>query len=170
MRLKEGIEINKGLSALGNVIHALGQLAKIDEAAAAAATGREGAASAAGVVQRPHVPYRDSKLTRILQDSLGGNSHTLMLACVSPTGASREESVNALRYANRAREIKNRAVVNLNAAPGAGWVSPEAHAEVQREVVGLRVSALINGETEIALLWKLDLRDGGDCGVLVWKF
>ena len=63
-RLKEGISINKGLFVLGNVISALGDSKK-----------RE-----AGV----HVPFRDSKLTRLLQDSLGGNSHTLMIACCSP--------------------------------------------------------------------------------------
>jgi len=59
-----------------------------------------------------HVPYRDSKLTRILQDSLGGNSKTLMICCVSPAGANYHESLNALRYANRARNIQNKPVVN----------------------------------------------------------
>lgn len=59
-----------------------------------------------------HVPYRDSKLTRLLQDSLGGNAHTLMIACVSPTEWNIGETVNTLKYANRARNIKNRAVVN----------------------------------------------------------
>ncbi|CAK9016555.1 Kinesin-like protein KIN-4C (AtKINESIN-4C) [Durusdinium trenchii] len=90
-RLKEGININKGLLALGNVISALG-----DE------TRPKGT----------HVPYRDSKLTRMLQDSLGGNSRTLMIACVSPADANFEETLNALRYANRARNIKNKPVVN----------------------------------------------------------
>jgi hypothetical protein len=59
-----------------------------------------------------HVPYRDSKLTRLLQDSLGGNAHTLMIACVSPAEWNAGETVNTLKYANRARNIKNRAVVN----------------------------------------------------------
>jgi hypothetical protein len=59
-----------------------------------------------------HVPYRDSKLTRLLQDSLGGNAHTLMIACVSPTEWNAAETVNTLKYANRARNIKNRVVVN----------------------------------------------------------
>jgi chromosome segregation ATPase len=59
-----------------------------------------------------HIPYRDSKLTRLLQDSLGGNAHTLMIACVSPAEWNAGETVNTLKYANRARNIKNRAVVN----------------------------------------------------------
>ncbi|XP_045202855.1 chromosome-associated kinesin KIF4-like [Mercenaria mercenaria] len=89
-RLKEGININKGLLALGNVISILGDDTK----------------------KVSHVPYRDSKLTRILQDSLGGNSHTLMIACVSPADSNMEETLNTLRYADRARKIKNKPVVN----------------------------------------------------------
>ncbi|KAI7897837.1 uncharacterized protein BX663DRAFT_556388 [Cokeromyces recurvatus] len=89
-RAKEGIAINSGLLALGNVISALG-----DETRKAT-----------------HIPYRDSKLTRLLQDSLGGNSQTLMLACVSPADTNFMETVNTLKYANRARNIKNRVVVN----------------------------------------------------------
>ncbi|KAK9851878.1 hypothetical protein WJX84_002323 [Apatococcus fuscideae] len=80
----EGIQINKGLLALGNVIGAL----------------TEGKG-------RKHVPYRDSKLTRILQDSLGGNSETLMVACVTPSSLSQEHTIGTLRYASRARSIKN---------------------------------------------------------------
>ncbi|XP_051877994.1 kinesin family member 4 [Pristis pectinata] len=91
-RLKEGININRGLLSLGNVISALG-----DE------NNRKG-----------FVPYRDSKLTRLLQDSLGGNSHTLMIACVSPADSNLEETLNTLRYADRARKIKNKPVVNFD--------------------------------------------------------
>ncbi|XP_065092459.1 chromosome-associated kinesin KIF4A [Ochlerotatus camptorhynchus] len=89
-RFKEGVKINQGLLVLGNVISALG--------------------SAGGPLG--HVPYRESKLTRLLQDSLGGNSLTLMLACVSPADYNCEETINTLRYANRARNIKNKAVIN----------------------------------------------------------
>ncbi|XP_050379014.1 kinesin-like protein KIN-4C [Argentina anserina] len=92
MRLKEGIHINKGLLALGNVISALGDEKKRKEGG--------------------HVPYRDSKLTRLLQDSLGGNSKTVMIACVSPADTNAEETLNTLKYANRARNIQNKAVVN----------------------------------------------------------
>ncbi|NXG73574.1 KIF4 protein, partial [Baryphthengus martii] len=91
-RLKEGININKGLLSLGNVISALGDENK----------------------KGGFVPYRDSKLTRLLQDSLGGNSHTLMIACVSPADSNLEETLNTLRYADRARKIKNKPIVNLD--------------------------------------------------------
>ncbi|KAI8323884.1 kinesin-domain-containing protein, partial [Martensiomyces pterosporus] len=95
-RVKEGISINAGLLALGNVISALGN---------ASANGQQG--------KRPaHVPYRDSKLTRLLQDSLGGNSQTLMLACISPSEKNSSESLNTIRYANRARNIRNKVAVN----------------------------------------------------------
>ncbi|KAI4366445.1 hypothetical protein MLD38_022322 [Melastoma candidum] len=92
MRFKEGVHINRGLLALGNVISALGDEKKRKE----------------GV----HVPYRDSKLTRLLQDSLGGNSRTVMIACISPADINAEESLNTLKYANRARNIQNKPVVN----------------------------------------------------------
>ncbi|TRZ02979.1 hypothetical protein DNTS_004984 [Danionella cerebrum] len=59
-----------------------------------------------------HVPYRDSKLTRLLQDSLGGNSRTVMIACVSPSDRDFMETLNTLKYANRARNIKNKVTVN----------------------------------------------------------
>jgi hypothetical protein len=88
--LKEGISINKGLLSLGNVISALTDESK----------------------RVTHVPYRDSKLTRILQDSLGGNSRTSMIACVSPADINFEESLNTLKYASRARNIKNTPVIN----------------------------------------------------------
>ena len=60
-----------------------------------------------------HIPYRDSKLTRLLQDSLGGNSRTVMIACISPADSNVEESINTLRYAERTRNIKNSAVRNV---------------------------------------------------------
>ncbi|XP_034033551.1 kinesin family member 4 [Thalassophryne amazonica] len=91
-RLKEGISINRGLLALGNVISALGDESK----------------------KNAFVPYRDSKLTRLLQDSLGGNSHTLMIACVSPADSNMEETINTLRYADRARKIKNKPIINID--------------------------------------------------------
>ncbi|KAL2458983.1 Kinesin-like protein FRA1 [Forsythia ovata] len=92
LRFKEGVHINKGLLALGNVISALGDEKKRKE----------------GI----HVPYRDSKLTRLLQDSLGGNSRTVMIACISPADINAEETLNTLKYANRARNIQNKPVIN----------------------------------------------------------
>jgi kinesin family protein 4/21/27 len=94
LRLKEGIDINQGLLVLGNVISALGDPAKQGKS---------------------FVPYRDSKLTRLLKGSLGGNHKTLMIACVSPSSSNMEESLNCLRYANRAKNIQNHAVVNMDA-------------------------------------------------------
>lgn len=88
--MKEGISINKGLLCLGQVISALTVEKRVKE----------------------HIPYRDSKLTRILQDSLGGNSRTTMIACVSPAESNYEESLSSLKYASRARNIKNKPVVN----------------------------------------------------------
>ncbi|XP_060540088.1 kinesin-like protein KIF21A isoform X7 [Pantherophis guttatus] len=93
-RAKEGISINCGLLALGNVISALGDKSK----------------------KVTHVPYRDSKLTRLLQDSLGGNSQTVMIACVSPSDRDFMETLNTLKYANRARNIKNKLMVNQDRA------------------------------------------------------
>ncbi|XP_034609521.1 kinesin-like protein KIF17 isoform X4 [Trachemys scripta elegans] len=87
-RLKEATKINLSLSALGNVISAL-----VD--------GR-----------CKHIPYRDSKLTRLLQDSLGGNTKTLMVACLSPADNNYDESLSTLRYANRAKNIKNKPRIN----------------------------------------------------------
>jgi kinesin family protein 4/21/27 len=86
--MREGININKSLLCLGNVISALTD------------------------PQSKFVPYRDSKLTRILQDSLGGNSRTSMIACCSPVDSSFEETLNTLKYANRARNIKNKPIIN----------------------------------------------------------
>lgn len=87
-RLKEATKINLSLSALGNVISALVE----------------------GKVN--HVPYRDSKLTRLLQDSLGGNTKTVMIAAISPSDFNFEETLTTLRYASRAKMIKNKPRVN----------------------------------------------------------
>ena len=89
-QLEESKKINKSLSCLGNVINALTeQKGKIH-----------------------HVPYRDSKLTRLLEDSLGGNCKTTMLAMISPAHESFSESLSTLHFAQRAKKIKNRPVIN----------------------------------------------------------
>lgn len=87
-RLKEATKINLSLSALGNVISAL-----VDG-------------------KSNHVPYRDSKLTRILQDSLGGNTKTVMCANAGPAQYNYDETISTLRYANRAKKIKNKPKIN----------------------------------------------------------
>ena len=94
-RFKESININSGLLALGNVISALSD----DQ-------GRKQSGKESEMRKHLHVPYRDLKLTRLLQDSLGGNSRTCMIACVSPTDSNLEETLNTLKYAARAQTFE----------------------------------------------------------------
>src|ERR1700761_1533327 len=91
-RLKEGAEINRSLSTLGRVIASLADLS----------SGKKGL----------KVPYRDSVLTWLLKDSLGGNSMTAMIAAISPADINFEETLSTLRYADSAKRIKNHAVIN----------------------------------------------------------
>jgi hypothetical protein len=107
-QLQEGAAINKSLSALGNVINAL------TEGAAAAGKGtpkggtaRGGAEAKGEAAAATHVPYRSSKLTRLLEESLGGNTVTVMLATVSPEARNLRESLATLKYAQRAKKITN---------------------------------------------------------------
>ncbi|XP_015230809.1 PREDICTED: kinesin-like protein KIF17 [Cyprinodon variegatus] len=130
-RLREATKINLSLSALGNVISAL-------------VYGRS-----------KYIPYRDSKLTRLLQDSLGGNTRTLMIACLSPADNNYEESLSTLRYANRAKSIQNRPRINED--PKDALLR-----EYQEEIKKLRalisgqlgtsdLSSLLSGQPTIAL-------------------
>ncbi|KAH0628225.1 hypothetical protein JD844_009103 [Phrynosoma platyrhinos] len=91
-RFKESIQINSGLLALGNVISALGDPRR----------------------KSAHIPYRDAKITRILKDSLGGNAKTVMITCISPSSSDFDESLNSIKYANRAKNIRNKPIVNYN--------------------------------------------------------
>ena len=104
-RLKEATKINQSLSTLGDVIRALSEQPQ----ATAARAADDGSSSSSG---RGFVPYRNSALTWILKDSLGGNSKTAMLATISPISASFAESMNTLRYVERAKLIVNKVVVN----------------------------------------------------------
>ncbi len=88
---KEGASINLSLSALGNCISAL-------------------------VKGKAHVPFRDSKLTRLLQNSLGGNSSTVMVANISADASNYQESISTLRFADRVKQVKNTAVLNVDPA------------------------------------------------------
>ena len=90
-RLKEGAKINQSLSALGNVINAL------------------------GAAKRSHVPYRDSKLTRLLQDSLGANAFCLMVLCISPASINYDETLSSLRFGERAKKVRGTPRVNVDA-------------------------------------------------------
>ncbi|KAL3842329.1 hypothetical protein ACJMK2_020357 [Sinanodonta woodiana] len=128
-RFKESVHINSGLLSLGNVISALGDPKK----------------------KSTHIPYRESKITRILKDSLGGNAKTVMICCISPSTASFDESLNALKYANRARNIKNLPIINRD-------IQSIRFEEMQSEIKALReelarqrTSILSAGGTEIDL-------------------
>ena len=90
IRLREGAKINTSLLALANCINALGDKSK----------------------KGFFVPFRDSKLTRMLKDSLGGNCKTVMITTVSPASNQYEETINTLKYANRAKNIKMRVEPN----------------------------------------------------------
>ena len=85
--LKEAQHINKSLSALGNVIYALTE-------------------------SKTHIPYRDSKLTRLLSDALGGNAKTCLIVTASTMSYNIEETISTLRFGQRAKSIKNKAVIN----------------------------------------------------------
>ncbi|XP_053576369.1 kinesin-like protein KIF18A [Bombina bombina] len=90
-RLREGANINRSLLALGNVINALADPKS----------------------KTQHIPYRNSKLTRLLKDSLGGNCRTIMIAAVSPSSLSYDDTYNTLRYANRAKDIQSSVKSNV---------------------------------------------------------
>lgn len=121
VQFQEAVQINKSLLALGNVISVLGK-------------GQKG----------EHVPYRSSKLTRLLKNSLGGNSRTLMIACVSPADMYYTDTLNTLKYANRARKIKNKAVLNKE-----DILNTDEYKKMKGEVKKLRA--------ELAKLKDLDL-------------
>ncbi|CAM9240011.1 unnamed protein product [Ectocarpus sp. 12 AP-2014] len=112
--LKEGSSINKSLLALGNVITALS----------------EGRLS--------HIPYRDSTLTRLLQESLGGNAQTLMLAAISPADYNYDETLGTLRYAHRAKSIQNSVKCNED-------VNEKVIRELKEEIEKLRQQLLQGG-------------------------
>ena len=120
-RLKEGAEINRSLSTLGRVIAALADL------------------SMGKKKNMSMVPYRDSVLTWLLKDSLGGNSMTAMIAAISPADINFEETLSTLRYADSAKRIKNHAVVNED--PNARMIR-----ELKEELAQLR-SKLSGGAT-----------------------
>ena len=92
-----------------------------------------------------HVPYRDSKLTRLLQDSLGGNSRTLMIACVSPSDRDFMETLNTLKYANRARNIKNKVIANQDKASKQLAILRQEIQLLQQELLDFKsVSSTVN--------------------------
>lgn len=148
-RLKEGAAINKSLSALGGVIAALTE---------------------AG---RAHVPYRDSKLTRLLQDSLGGNSVTAMLACISPSPSSFDETLSTLRFAERVKRVRNVARVNVNdtAALVATLEAALAHSRARERLLEIallsRLGATWPPNPEAASLLEAELNEARSGGTMV---
>lgn len=113
----EHVAINQSLSALGNVVAALAE----------------------GEKKRPHIPYRDSLLTRLLQDALGGNSKTALLACVSPEESHADETARTLRFAERAASIvlgtpvrPNREIMYTGSIEELRKALRKAHAEIDR--------------------------------------
>ena len=114
-RLKEGCNINKSLLVLGNVINTL-------------------ADKAIGKKQNVLPPYRDSALTRILQNALGGNSKTVMICALSPASINYEETLSTLRYADRAKKIQNKAVVNESEHDKVVRLLKEENDELKRKI------------------------------------
>ncbi|KAG8981948.1 kinesin-like protein Klp8 [Tulasnella sp. 425] len=135
-QLKEGANINKSLTTLGKVISALALQSQAD---AKPTKGKKAAAA-------EHIPYRDSVLTWLLKDSIGGNSKTAMIAAISP--ADYDETLSTLRYADQAKKIKNKAVVNED--PNAKLVR-----ELKEELEMLRGTAML-----AIVIIRLFLADG----------
>ena len=94
---KETGQINKSLFTLGKVISMLSSK------------------DAAAKINQKYIPFRDSKLTMLLQDSLGGTSRALMIACVSPSETYADETISTLNYATRTMNIKNKPVIQVDA-------------------------------------------------------
>nr|XP_033792527.1 kinesin-like protein KIF16B isoform X3 [Geotrypetes seraphini] len=130
VRLKEGGNINKSLVTLGNVISALADLC-------------QDATNPLAKKKQVFVPYRDSVLTWLLKDSLGGNSKTIMIATLSPADINYGETLSTLRYANRAKNIINKPTINEDA-------NVKLIRELRAEIV--RLKALLAQGNQIALL------------------
>lgn len=163
-RLKEGNAINSSLSALGNVISALADISM--------GKAKKGA----------HVPYRDSQLTRMLQQALGGNSSTIMVCAIRPGHLYYEETLNTLKYADRAKKIKNKPTINespqdklirelmeenkklkAGIAPGSGGGDdPEAAAKLAEAEERMRQNELKMKEMEMSWEEKLKMAASRD--------
>ena len=128
-RLKEGCNINKSLLVLGNVINTL-------------------ADKAMGKKKDVLPPYRDSALTRILQNALGGNSKTVMICALSPASINYEETLSTLRYADRAKKIQNKAVVNESEHDKTVRLLKEENNELKKKIEELSKKILGGGIKE----------------------
>ena len=128
-RLKEGCNINKSLLVLGNVINTL-------------------ADKALGKKKDVLPPYRDSALTRILQNALGGNSKTVMICALSPASINYEETLSTLRYADRAKKIQNKAVVNESEHDKVVRLLKEENNDLKKQIEELSKKLLGGGNVE----------------------
>ena len=131
-RFKEAVNINQSLSTLGNVISAL-----VDP-------------------KSSHIPYRDSKLTRLLQDSLGGNTKTVMIANIGPADWNFDETLSTLRYANRAKSIKNKPKINEDPKDTMLREYQEEIMKLRQQLMSLQAggnvdlgSLMMDGQTEV---------------------
>ena len=128
-RLKEGCNINKSLLILGNVINTL-------------------ADKALGKKKDVLPPYRDSALTRILQNALGGNSKTVMICALSPASINYEETLSTLRYADRAKKIQNKAVINESEHDKVVRLLKEENNDLKKKIEELSKKLLGGGVVE----------------------
>jgi kinesin family protein 5 len=118
-KLEETKKINLSLSALGNVIHAL-------------------------ILKNEHIPYRDSKLTRLLQESLGGNYKTTLVIACSPSPRNLEESLNTIKFAQRAKTVKNNVKMNIKKSP-----------EIYMKIIEKLKKQLLDAKSEISVLKEI---------------
>lgn len=148
--LKEGAQINKSLTTLGIVINALAAQSTASSNSSGGGGGASPRVKPGGAAKR-HIPYRDSTLTFLLKESLGGNSKTFMIATVSPSSDNYDESVSTLRYADRAKAIVMRAFVNETAGD-------KRIRELEEEVTRLRdlIKALLDAEATRASARQAD--------------
>lgn len=145
---KEACHINKSLTTLGRVITELVEAQRTTQA-----RGGGSATKLTAAARARHVPYRDSRLTFLLQDSLGGNAKTLMIANISPSSVSAMETLSTLNFMSRAKCIRNRAQINLDARGDVALLQREI-ARLNNELDNLR-----KGYTEPAIQENKLLRD-----------
>lgn len=133
-RFKEGIFINAGLHSLGNVISALSSQSTPDSK------------SNIKHQKKNYIPYRESKLTRLLKDCLGGNSKTILISCISQNPSDLNESLNTLRYSIRAKKIENttQKITKVIAAPRPRLNSSTSSRIVRRKTSPLRTRTGVN--------------------------
>jgi hypothetical protein len=160
-RQKESIKINLSLSALGNVINSLMKLQQREQQQQQQQVADDGSSSAAPPTTNNafiHTPYRDSKLTRLLQDSFGGNAKTLMIANIGPASYNYDETINTLNYASRARCIRNRP--RLNEDPKDALLR-----ELQREIELLRAKLADQSQKSGGRGGSMQISDNQSSGV-----